>query len=129
MNKLLGAVALALLVTACASAFVPGAQTACAQKGAVAGTQEYNDCVTNVANERAADFSQRLTAVGAAMRSADGGAPSYAPPPAPSASPGSMVCMYRSQAVSGFNKICYYDCTGSTRAETISSTSLCPLTL
>ena len=39
------------------------------------------------------------------------------------------ACFGRGDYVSGFNKICNYDCLGSAYAMTISSTSLCPLTV
>jgi hypothetical protein len=40
-----------------------------------------------------------------------------------------VMCMGAGEEVSGFNKICYYDCLGSRTAITIKSTSLCPLTI
>ena len=40
-----------------------------------------------------------------------------------------VTCMKKGEKVSGMNKICYYDCLGSGAAITISSTSLCPLTI
>ena len=39
------------------------------------------------------------------------------------------ICFKSGEQTSGMNKICYYDCLGSTKAITISSTSLCPLTI
>lgn len=40
-----------------------------------------------------------------------------------------VTCFYKGEQVSGFNKICYYDCLGSMAAITISSVALCPLTI
>lgn len=39
------------------------------------------------------------------------------------------ACMKSGEKTSGMNKICYYKCVGGERAITISSTSLCPLSL
>ena len=39
------------------------------------------------------------------------------------------TCFGKGEETSGMNKICYYDCLGSAAAITISSTSLCPLTI
>ena len=39
------------------------------------------------------------------------------------------TCFHTGERMSGMNKICYYDCVGSEYAITISSTSLCPLTI
>ncbi len=41
----------------------------------------------------------------------------------------STTCYLSGQSQSGFNRICYYDCLGSTFALTIKSTQLCPLTV
>ena len=40
-----------------------------------------------------------------------------------------VKCFKSGEQISGFNKICFYNCMGSTRAITISSTSLCPLSI
>ena len=40
-----------------------------------------------------------------------------------------MTCFKKSEAVSGFNKICYYNCLGSVRAVNIPNTSLCQLSI
>jgi len=40
-----------------------------------------------------------------------------------------VTCFKSGEQTSGMNKICYYNCAGSTAAITISSTSLCPLTI
>jgi len=42
---------------------------------------------------------------------------------------GAQACFLSGERVSGMNKICYYDCVSGTRAITIRSTSLCPLSL
>lgn len=39
------------------------------------------------------------------------------------------TCFATGEQVSGMNKICYYDCLGSQAAITISSVSLCPLSI
>lgn len=41
----------------------------------------------------------------------------------------SMTCFKTGEQISGMNKICFYDCLGSAAAITISSVSLCPLTI
>lgn len=40
-----------------------------------------------------------------------------------------MTCFKSGEQVSGMNKICYYNCAGSTAAITISAVALCPLTI
>ena len=40
-----------------------------------------------------------------------------------------VTCFKTGEQISGMNKICYYDCMGSTAAITISSVALCPLTI
>ena len=40
-----------------------------------------------------------------------------------------VTCFKSGEQTSGMNKICYYNCNGSTAAMTISSVSLCPLTI
>lgn len=37
-------------------------------------------------------------------------------------------CFFKSDAKSGINKICYYNCTGSIKAKNVSITDICPLT-
>jgi hypothetical protein len=39
------------------------------------------------------------------------------------------MCTKSGEQVSGMNKICFYDCLGSTVAINISSTALCPLSI
>jgi hypothetical protein len=39
------------------------------------------------------------------------------------------TCFFKREAVSGMNKICYYDCLGSEAAITISAVALCPLSI
>lgn len=39
------------------------------------------------------------------------------------------VCMLKSESTSGMNKTCVYRCVGGEKSITISSVSLCPLTL
>lgn len=40
-----------------------------------------------------------------------------------------VTCFKSSEQISGFNKICFYDCLGSQAAITIASTQLCPLSI
>jgi hypothetical protein len=40
-----------------------------------------------------------------------------------------VACFFQYEQTSGFNKICFYDCLGSTEAITIKATQLCPLTI
>ncbi len=39
------------------------------------------------------------------------------------------ACFLSGEQTSGMNKICYYDCMGSTVAITIGATALCPLSI
>lgn len=41
----------------------------------------------------------------------------------------SVMCFKTGEQTSGMNKICFYDCLGSAAAITISSVSLCPLSI
>jgi hypothetical protein len=40
-----------------------------------------------------------------------------------------MICFFKSEEQSGMTKICYYDCLGSRAAITVSSTTICPLSI
>ena len=40
-----------------------------------------------------------------------------------------VICLFRGEQISGTNKICYYDCQGSTYAITIDGLKLCPLNI
>ena len=40
-----------------------------------------------------------------------------------------FMCFKSGEQISGLNKICYYNCLGSTTAITIRSIDLCPLTI
>lgn len=42
--------------------------------------------------------------------------------------PQNTSCSYRGEQASGFNKVCYYECTGSAYARTIPVTDICPIT-
>lgn len=84
------------------------------------------------------NWGRTLYIVGAGLKGfADSPQPQ---PPTPSAIPpitysvapmaGGGTCFKTGEsAPSGFNKICYYNCTGSAAAETFPSTSICPLTI
>lgn len=41
--------------------------------------------------------------------------------------PSSNACFLKGETVSGFNKICVYDCMGNAYARTIGSAELCPI--
>jgi hypothetical protein len=47
--------------------------------------------------------------------------------PLPAANGYSSGCTLQSQARSGLNKICYYNCAGSIRAENVGAAEICPL--
>jgi hypothetical protein len=72
--------------------------------------------------------SQALYAAGMAMRggSAAMGDPSY-PMMSPIPQAGQMGCVKTGEAVSGFNKLCGYDCMGSANVKVIGAAELCPL--
>jgi hypothetical protein len=58
------------------------------------------------------------------------GASGAAPLPAVASSVSQTVmCMATGERTSGFNKICFYDCLGSTQTVTQSATSLCRLSI
>ena len=40
-----------------------------------------------------------------------------------------VICLFKSEQISGTNKICYYDCLGSVYAITIDGLKLCPLSI
>jgi hypothetical protein len=40
-----------------------------------------------------------------------------------------VICLFKSEQISGTNKICYYDCLGSIFAITIDGLKLCPLNI
>lgn len=75
----------------------------------------------------------RIAAVGAAIATAatvanQGPYPSQSTySTAPSA--GDVTCFKSGEETSGMNKICYYNCLGSTVAINVSSVALCPLTI
>ena len=41
--------------------------------------------------------------------------------------PGAQSCFFKSDVVSGFNRICIYNCLGSLNTKTLRSTDICPL--
>ena len=47
----------------------------------------------------------------------------------PGVAQATIACFYRREKISGFNKICFYDCLGSLAAVTFPSFALCPLLL
>jgi hypothetical protein len=105
----------------------------CASIGIANQHPSYGECRIAAAQIRQREEALRLQRVGAILSgtgAALGGA-SQAQEPVPTRSPRPLTqaCFKRSEVASTFNKICYYDCMGSPYAETISSTSLCPLTV
>ncbi len=42
---------------------------------------------------------------------------------------GEETCFYKSDEVSGLNKICYYSCASGEAAYTVKAAQLCPLTI
>ncbi len=40
-----------------------------------------------------------------------------------------VICLFKSERIYGTNKICYYDCLGSTVAIAIDALQLCPLSI
>jgi hypothetical protein len=40
-----------------------------------------------------------------------------------------MICLFKSEQISGTKKLCYYDCGGSMYAITIDGLQLCPLSI
>jgi hypothetical protein len=40
-----------------------------------------------------------------------------------------MVCLFKSEQISGTKKVCYYDCGGSIFSITIDCLQLCPLSI
>lgn len=73
------------------------------------------------------DLSQKLWAIGEILGSGNT-ADNDATPPVrhPSISSGGGICLYRGDWVSGFNRNCIYDCTGSQAVQTLSSMQICP---
>lgn len=67
-------------------------------------------------------IGQALQGAGAAMNEAQAPA-AYTP----AISSSGLTCMKSGEAVSGMNKICYYNCLGSAAAITKEAVSLCPL--
>jgi hypothetical protein len=50
-------------------------------------------------------------------------------PPKREAQANALMCFKSGEQVSGMNKICYYDCTGSEAAITVKAYQLCPLNI
>ena len=129
------AAGLALGLLGCASTEELAARddATCASFGVTSSHPQYADCRIGVAklrNQEAALRLQRagaiMSGVGGSMRSARGDDEPVAASPIQAQS---TACFKRSEVTSTFNKICYYDCMGSPYAQTIASSSLCPLTL
>jgi len=105
---------------------------ACAQIGITPGSDNYGQCRLVMERKRIAERQERaarMQAFGAAMSSAGqslaaNNDANYSPVSAPT-----TTCFKRSEAMSGMNKMCFYDCLGSTVAHNISGIGLCPLTI
>lgn len=67
------------------------------------------------------NFGMALGRAGAAMSSAS---PSYT-----QSNPGAQACMKTGEQISGFNRLCSYNCMGSANVKVVSSAELCPLTM
>ncbi len=112
---------LALLLSGCATTEEQHASddSSCRAYGFKDGTDGFSNCLMRLDAQRKAN---QRRALGAALVAASGTATpvaaSYSRP---------AVCFKSGEATSGFNRICYYNCTGSTYAQTISSSQLCPL--
>lgn len=103
---------------------------ACQQWGAAPGTELYAACRVQQAQTRAAQqqvFAARMAAAGRAVQSASGGYDQPSVAPTMGGSPVAQVCFKTGEQVSGFNKVCTYNCTGSGAALTVSSFEMCPM--
>lgn len=103
---------------------------ACAAIGITSTSQRYGECRLIMERKRIAERQEkaaRMQAFGAAMQNA--GNSLGGPSPSPGTSSSGGTCFKKSEATSGFNKICYYDCLGSLTARNIGSAELCPLTI
>ena len=60
--------------------------------------------------------------IAASLSPATASAPPVSPAP-------QVMCMAKGEQISGFNKLCYYDCLGSAHVVTQSSVSLCALSV
>jgi hypothetical protein len=102
---------------------------ACAAIGITPASARYGECRLVMERKRIAERQEgaaRMQAFGAAMqgagRSLGGTAPaSYGGP--------AGTCFKSGERTSGMNKICLYNCTGSTVARNVGSAELCPLTV
>ena len=78
----------------------------------------------------APSWSQRLAALGQALRDQpSAGAVAGPEPVAPVTALSGRMCMFKRDVVSGFNRICAYDCLGSAYTTNASVGELCPLTV
>lgn len=110
-------------ILSCASDPIRLARATCETKyHLIPGTAIHGACVRAVAENpptKLETFGLALEAFGEGLRR--GGTASHQQL--------TTMCFKTGEATSGINKICYYDCLGSAAAITISSVSLCPLTI
>jgi len=93
--------------------------------GFTPGTPLYENCAAEVS----AYNSQRMMAIGAALKQTGDSMNSQQQYYTPTPRTGTSGCYLKGEQISGFNKICVYDCMGSANATTIPSTSLCPISM
>ncbi len=135
MKRLL--VAAAILLGSCATAdpdqFANQDDATCMSWGLFVGSPDYARCRTALTEQRNQQMaaqnkatSERIAAFGRAMQGVGSAAPAMTPVQPARAT---TVCFGKGERISGFNKICFYDCLGSAHAETYRSTDLCPLTV
>lgn len=123
-----------LSLSGCATAEQLQAQddAQCQSYGAAPTTTAYTYCRTQLEQARQAERTARLNLLAATLRNEAASGARQSKNTADDDSPPSqagVVCFSRGEAVSGFNKICTYNCGGSAAAITISAAELCPLTI
>lgn len=132
--RVFAALALVTLASCATVDFEAADDAACMSPQSPAGSLAYVQCREALAADRAERTRAANARFFAVMQglSTMGGASAPNQPmhsPAQSPAPVRTTCFARGESVSGFNKICYYDCLGSAYAVTQSSVSLCPITV
>ena len=112
-----------VLILSCTSDPIRLARATCETKyHLIPGTAIHGACVRAVAENppnKLETFGLALEAFGEGLRRGQ----------RPATNMPTSTCFKTGEETSGTNKICYYDCLGSAAAITISSVSLCPLTI
>lgn len=127
MKKLIS-IALALALTSCSTVSIEDLAARCDTYGFERGTQAHAACIqqeVRAIEVRQAQSAQRMQNFGRALQGLDASTNASTS----TSGSGGMTCFKKSEAVSGFNKICYYNCLGSVRAVNIPNTSLCQLSI